>query len=139
LVRSAPIIAVLFAVPALSLAGLPPFSGFLAKFSLVDAGLGNDAALMVAVSLIVGLLTLYSMTKIWSGVFWGEPEEKPVREPQGHERLGGPIWMVLPTALLAVWSLAFSFWAGPMYDFAVRAAEDLLSPSLYRAIITKGG
>ena len=36
-------IAVLFAVPALSLAGLPPFSGFLAKFALVDAGLDAGA------------------------------------------------------------------------------------------------
>lgn len=71
LVRSAPVIAALFAVPALSLAGLPPFSGFLAKFALVDAGLEVDRWVIVAVSLAVGLFTLFSMTKIWAGVFWG--------------------------------------------------------------------
>ncbi len=139
LVRSAPVIAVLFAVPALSLAGLPPFSGFLAKFSLVDAGLTASQGLMVAISLFVGLLTLYSMTKIWAGVFWGEAEEKPVRPPHAPERWGGPVWMIVPTFVLVVLSLCFSVWAGPMYDFAVRAAEDVLEPWAYRSLVPGGG
>src|SRR5690606_28422005 len=39
LVRTAPVLAVLFLLPALSLAGIPPLSGFVAKFALVEAGL----------------------------------------------------------------------------------------------------
>lgn len=138
LVRSAPVIALLFAVPALSLAGLPPFSGFLAKFSLVDAGFDATQGAMVAVSLVVGLLTLYSMTKIWSGVFWGEPEVRPARLPLDRDRFGGPMGMIVPTAVLVGLSVAFSIWAGPIYDFALRAAEDLLDPTLYRAVISGG-
>ncbi|MGH9133434.1 MAG: proton-conducting transporter membrane subunit, partial [Ilumatobacteraceae bacterium] len=38
MVRTAPVVAVLFLVPALSLAGVPPLSGFVAKLGLVDAG-----------------------------------------------------------------------------------------------------
>lgn len=139
LVRSAPMIAVLFAVPALSLAGLPPFSGFLAKFSLVDAGIAASDGLVVAISLAVGLLTLYSMTKIWSGVFWGEPEEKPVRAPRESETLGGPTSMVVSTAVLVGLTLAFSVFAGPIYDFSLRAAQDLFEPDAYRAVISRGG
>ncbi len=37
MVRTAPVIAVLFGIPALSLAGIPPFSGFVAKFAVLDA------------------------------------------------------------------------------------------------------
>ena len=38
MVRTAPVLAVLFLVPALSLAGIPPLSGFIAKLGLVEAG-----------------------------------------------------------------------------------------------------
>jgi multicomponent Na+:H+ antiporter subunit D len=131
LVRSAPVIAVLFAVPALSLAGLPPFSGFLAKFALVDAGLAARSWFGVAASLAVGLLTLFSMTKIWSGVFWGERDDAPRREPKAGGPLGGPAGMVGATAALALASIAVSVWAGPLYDVSERASRDLLEPSRY--------
>ncbi|MDJ0769119.1 MAG: Na+/H+ antiporter subunit D [Ilumatobacter sp.] len=131
LVRSAPIVAVLFAVPALSLAGLPPFSGFLAKFALVDAGLDASSWIAVAASLAVGMLTLFSMTKIWSGAFWGEPDEEPRREPRVQGRLGVPLGMALPTAVLALASIAVSIWAGALYDVSERASLDLLDPGRY--------
>ncbi len=139
LVRAAPVIAVLFVVPALSLAGLPPFSGFLGKLALVDAGLDKGVGVMVAVSLAVGLLSMYSMTKIWAGIFWGEPEEKPAREPQGRERLGGPTWMIVPTVALVGTSIVLAVSAGPVFEFALRAAEDLLNPSMFSSIVARGG
>src|SRR5690606_32956904 len=72
LLRRAPIVAALFLPPALSLAGIPPFSGFIAKLALVDSGLGQEQWAIVAISLVVSILTLVSMTKIWSGAFWGD-------------------------------------------------------------------
>ena len=55
-----------------------------------------------AISLAVGLLTLFSMTKIWAGAFWGEPERAPRRAPRERpDRLGGPAGMVAGTAVLA--------------------------------------
>jgi multicomponent Na+:H+ antiporter subunit D len=131
LIRSAPVIAVLFAVPALSLAGIPPFSGFLAKFALVDAGLDAGAGVAVAASLAVGLLTLYSMTKIWSGVFWGERETEPPVKPRPHGRAGAPWAMLVGTGLLVAASIAVSVWAGLLYGVAERAADDLLEPAGY--------
>ncbi|MGA0789362.1 MAG: proton-conducting transporter membrane subunit, partial [Ilumatobacteraceae bacterium] len=131
LVRSAPVIAALFAVPALSLAGLPPFSGFLAKFALVDAGLDADRWVIVAVSLAVGLFTLFSMTKIWAGVFWGERDSEPTRAPLVGGRLGSPVWMVIATGGLVAASLAFSIWAGPLHELSLRAAADLMDPARY--------
>ncbi len=131
LVRSAPVIAVLFAVPALSLAGLPPFSGFLAKFALADAGIASSEWIVVGASLAVGLCTLYSMTKIWAGAFWGEAEEAPVREPKNDRRFGAPALMILPTAALALGSIGVSVFAGPLYDVAERAAADLLDEQVY--------
>ena len=135
LVRSAPVLALLFAVPALSLAGIPPFSGFLAKFALVDAGIAASSWYIVAISLAVGLLTLFSMTKIWAGAFWGEPEQAPRRAPRESDRLGGPPGMIAGTAVLAAASIAVSVFAGPIYDIAERSGEDLLSPERYVAAV----
>jgi multicomponent Na+:H+ antiporter subunit D len=129
LVTSAPLLALLFAVPALSLAGMPPFSGFLAKFALVDAGLEGRQWVVVAVSLAVSLFTVFSMTKIWSGVFWGEPGDTGTEQAVRTSR--SPALMVVATGLLVLATLSFSVFAGPMYDLALRAADSLMDPSLY--------
>jgi multicomponent Na+:H+ antiporter subunit D len=81
LYKSAPLLAVLFVVPAFSLAGFPPLSGFWAKFLLVKASLEIDAWVVAAVALVVGLLTIYSMTKIWGAAFW-TPCECRMNSPQ---------------------------------------------------------
>lgn len=70
LIRSYPILAVLFLIPALSLWVRPPLSGFFSKFVLIGAGLESEQYLMVAVSLFVSVLTLFSMMKIWNEAFW---------------------------------------------------------------------
>lgn len=131
LVRRTPVVAVLFVFPALSLAGLPPFSGFVAKFAVVEAGFADRQWVITGVALGVGLFTLFSMTKIWAGVFWGERDEEPTRAPAPTGRLGGPRLMVAATGALVVVSLGFALWAGPLVDYSVRAAEDLLDPARY--------
>jgi multicomponent Na+:H+ antiporter subunit D len=135
MVRTAPVIAVLFLVPALSLAGIPPLSGFVPKLALVQAGLAEDHHLVVGVSLLVSLLTLYSLLKIWSAAFWNPatPDAEVVVRPVG--RLGGPALMVAPTAALLVAGLAIAVAAGPLYDLSHRAAADLLDPSGYREAV----
>ncbi|MGC5616800.1 monovalent cation/H+ antiporter subunit D family protein [Georgenia sp. Z1491] len=68
--RREPVLAIAFFVAALSLAGIPPFSGFVAKLSLITASVGAGQIGAVVVMLVVSLVTLLSMLKIWSGVFW---------------------------------------------------------------------
>jgi multicomponent Na+:H+ antiporter subunit D len=136
LLKSAPVIAILFLVPALSLAGIPPLSGFVAKFSLVSAGTASAQWAVVGVSLLVSLLTLFSMMKIWAGVFWSPAEEPPDVEPHPTGRLGGPFLMIAPTAALAAVSIAIAVAAAPLYALSERAAVDLLDPSGYiRAVL----
>jgi len=67
-----PLITVAFAVAALSLAGLPPFSGFVAKFSLILASIEAGAVAVGVVAVVVSLFTLLSMLKIWASVFNGK-------------------------------------------------------------------
>ena len=135
MVRTNPALAVLFILPALSLAGIPPLSGFVAKFALVDAGVADDQYVVVAVSLLVSLMTLFSMLKIWTGVFWTRADEEP--DEPGHPVgvLGGPVLMVVPTAVLVTLSLAIAVAAAPLYSLSLRAADDLLDPARYVAVV----
>ena len=85
-----PMIAVAFFVAALSLAGLPPFSGFVAKFSLILAAVDTGHVIAVIVMLAVSLVTLLSMLKIWNGVFWGSARESSPGNGGGSGAGGGP-------------------------------------------------
>ncbi|MGH3665671.1 MAG: proton-conducting transporter membrane subunit [Egibacteraceae bacterium] len=127
----APIAGLLFLPVALSLAGIPPFSGFVAKLTLVQAGLALDRDIVIGVSLAVGLLTLFSMTKIWSGVFWGDPTERVAEA--GPFTLRAP--MVGATAALVVLSLAIAVGSGPLWGLSQRAAADLLDPAGYVSVV----
>src|SRR3546814_16216592 len=69
MVRSAPVVATPFLLPALGLAGIPPPSGFVPKVALVDAGRVSAQPAVVAIRLLVSLLTLSSLVNTRSGVF----------------------------------------------------------------------
>ena len=126
--RSGPL-AVLFLIPALSLAGLPPFSGFLAKFALVREGFDEAHYGVVVVAIVVSLFTLVSMTKIWTGLFWGDIRPEPMDDAQGilrrHPLMGSSTMMlVLVTVLIALL-------AGPLFGYCEAAARQLADPSRY--------
>ncbi len=131
LMHRAPVLAVLFLLPALSLAGIPPLSGFIAKLSLVLAGFAGAQYVASGVALAVGLLTLFSMTKIWNGVFWGESGEASVAPEGTDARLQVPPLMMWSTAVMVAVSLGFVVVAGPLFEFSERAAEVLLDRTDY--------
>jgi len=123
----APGAAVLFLVAAFSLAGMPPFSGFLSKFVLVRAGLSGGNYLVVTISVITSFLTLYSMTKIWSYVFWRDKtREAPAAPYRG---------MLAPTGVLVALTIAMGLWAQPVIGLATRAADTLTNPKEYIAVV----
>lgn len=131
LARRFPILGWLFLLPALSLAGVPPFSGFVAKLSVIEAGVDGREWAVVAAAVAVSVLTLYSMTKIWGGVFWGEVELAGTPTDPTTDRHGGTVPMLASTAALVVGSLALALLAGPLLDLCQRAAADLLAPQAY--------
>jgi len=129
LLHLSPMLAVLFILPALSLAGVPPLSGFVAKLTLIQAGLEVGAFITVAVSLLVSALTLFSMTKIWSGIFWGRLDEPALARGGGSP--GFPALMVAPTVFLVLVSLVFVVAAAPLYALGEAAASGLIDPATY--------
>lgn len=131
LYRARPAMAALFFLPAMALAGLPPFSGFWAKLTLVRAGLETTDYAIVAVSLAVSVLTLFSMTKIWAEAFWKDhPTDHDLSSPLLNRRA-----LLLPTVTLAALTLLMGLVAEPVLDLADAAAAQLLDPAGYIAAV----
>src|SRR6185437_9564010 len=88
LLRTSPALAVLFAIPALTLAGIPPTAGFVAKLQLLQAGATGGAATAVVAGFVVlaSLLTLYAVVRVWVRVFWGA-EKEPLPDPDPTDEL----------------------------------------------------
>ena len=96
-----PLLAVIFLVPALSLVGIPPLSGFWAKFMVLSETIGDGRIAWTAIALAVSILTLYSMVKIWMEAFW-KPHPDPDWRP-ARARLA-PAWIVTATlAGITLW------------------------------------
>jgi multicomponent Na+:H+ antiporter subunit D len=128
LYRARPLLAFAFLISGLSLAGLPPFSGFWAKLLLVQATVDRGVALATVVALGTGLITLLSMSKIWLTVFWAPVPDK------GHVRTlpsGEFAMLMIPVAILAALTLAVGLWLEPLFVLMARAAEGLLDPTAY--------
>ncbi len=137
LYKSRPFLGVLFLIPALSLAGLPPLSGFWAKLILIKASLELEAYVICAIVLLVGLLTLFSMTKIWHEAFW-KPRPVPRENPFAAAVVGRREMALLMTPIVALASLtvAIGLYAEPLMDLSAQAAAQLLDPSDYvRAVL----
>jgi len=129
LARRAPWLGVLFLIPALSLAGVPPLSGFWAKYSLIRATLVEGEAALAAVALVTGLLTLFSMSKIWAGAFWKEAPES-IRPHRFRASAIAPI-----VAMAAV-TVTLGLAAQPLFELAETAAAQLVRPEPYlRAVL----
>lgn len=131
-----PFLAALFMISAFALAGIPPLSGFWAKFLLVRGGLDAGAIALVVTSLVVSMLTLFSMTKIWSEVFW---KKDPSGENKPFEKGRAYYMQLAPILFLTAIVLLMSLYTEPFLDIAFQAADQLKNPQLYiEAVLERG-
>ena len=156
---ASPLLAGLFLIPALNLGGIPPFSGFIGKVGLLEAGTRDGSVLawlLVAGSVITSLLTLYVMARVWTKAFWRPRADAPEGEladsaPSAlideradisfddREDVGRmPTSMVVPTALMVAAGLVLTFWAGPILRFTDSAADNISDRDNYIVSVLGG-
>ena len=116
-----PILALLFAIPAISLAGIPPSSGFWAKLALLKASISAEHYLSAGVMVMAGFFTVFSMVKIWNGAFWAENSQLPIKSDR---KSMAPF---LACLLLAGFSLGISFAPDYLMEKAKQAGTMLSS------------
>ncbi len=119
---------------ALLLAGLPPLSGFLAKFAILaplfepGAGPLPDSTWAVLIALIAsGLATIIAMTRAGIDAFWAAPAESiPMMR----------LTEIVPLLLLLLLCAALTVQAGPVMRYMQSTAEALYQPTDYvRAVL----
>lgn len=142
LAHTSPLLGGLFALPALSLAGFPPFSGFVGKVALIEAGAAAGSWVIVAVAVGVSLLTVYAMAVVWGSAFWGRPN-RPRRDLDAEDAIQVgvrtvPALMTWSTAAVVAVGLAIPVVGGPLYELCSRAAQDLLAATPYVTAVLGG-
>ncbi len=132
LYRKNPLVSLAFFIPAMSLAGIPPLSGFWAKFILVKAGLNIQNLWIVVTALAVSLITLYSMTKIWAEGFW-KPTAENISSPEkvGINSAGMRYALFIPIFSLILLTVLIGLWAEPVFQLAQKAADQLMNVNQY--------
>jgi len=143
LMRAAPVIAVLYFIPAINLGGLPPFSGFIGKYALFNAAaeVGTPIMLVLIVGgIVTSLLTLYALMRAWNLAFWREEDDSAETEAR-ISYLGGapaaaveterrviPRIMTASTVGMVAVTVALTIFAGPLYEVCTRIGAALLEP-----------
>ncbi|MDO5493104.1 MAG: Na+/H+ antiporter subunit D [Nesterenkonia sp.] len=144
LAKLSPLLAILFFVPAMNLAGIPPFSGFVGKIGMIQGGIAENtwaAWMLVAGTMITSVLTLLAVARIWSRSFWRKAEDAedpdPLLLPKSleHGRAANrrlmPMNLVGPTTFLVSLTVAFTVAAGPLMSFSQQAARDMYERTPY--------
>ncbi|QRY53527.1 Na+/H+ antiporter subunit D [Mycolicibacterium septicum] len=159
LAAASPVLAFVFVVPALNLGGIPPFSGFIGKVALLEAGAQNGSALawiLVAGSVVTSLLTLYVVARVWTKAFWRARADAPEGHLAGsapavllddiediqfadRDSVGRmPMGMLAPTGVLIAVGLALTVAAGPIFSYSERAAAEVLDRGQYISAVLGG-
>lgn len=126
-----PALGFLFFIAAMSLAGVPPLSGFFGKLMLLVASAAKQNYWMIFCAMAVGVLTLFSMVKIFMYAYWGTPARE-YTPAAGFERHGsGYLRLIFPIALLAALSLLMGLAAQPVLALCRDAAEQMMNPQIY--------
>ncbi|MEV8368386.1 Na+/H+ antiporter subunit D [Microbacterium sp. NPDC064584] len=154
LMRAAPVIAVLYFIPAVNLGGLPPFSGFIGKYALFDAAAGVGTPIMIVLivgGVVTSLLTLYALMRAWNLSFWREEEESDDSDSRiaylgdapaaavETERRVIPRIMTAATAGMVAVTVALTLFAGPLYDVCARIGASLLEPVTISELQSEAG
>lgn len=122
-----PLLCFAYLIPAFSVAGFPPLSGFWGKIGLLRATHDAGYTLMVGVALVTSALALISVGQLWSVGFW-----KPARiaDPKPRRR------MTAAALALAAITLLLGLMPGHLYSYTQRTAEHLFQPQAYvRAVL----
>jgi len=125
LIRNYPLLGWLFFITMLSLAGIPPLSGFIGKVYVGQGAIEAGAFVLLAIAFLSSIFVLYSLLRIFLNCFWGETiinEDDDVPLKKG---------MLIPLVLFGILTIALGVGAEGLAPYVTDAARTLTNPDIY--------
>ncbi|MCR1833827.1 Na+/H+ antiporter subunit D [Oceanobacillus caeni] len=132
LIRNYPLLGWMFFIVMLSLAGVPPLSGFIGKVLVGQGTIETGSYILLALAFLSSIFVLYSLLRVFLQCFWGETiisseDEIPMKKG----------WMI-PCAILTIGTIVLGLGAEFIFPYVSDAANTLLNPSDYiDAVLTQ--
>ena len=104
--RKMPVTLSFFMVGALSLAGVPPFSGFTSKWIIYEAAMENGQVFLAILSLVGSVLSMAYFVKFMHSAFFGVPSKNSENVKEA------PWTMLVPMGVLSVVSIVLGIMPG---------------------------
>src|SRR5690625_679095 len=125
LIRNYPLLGWMFFIVMLSLAGIPPFSGFIGKVLIGQGAVETGSYVLLAFGFISSLFVLYSLLRIFMNCFWGETiisieDELPFKKG-----------LIIPIVLLAATTIGLGVGSEAIAAYVIDAAHTLMNPDVY--------
>lgn len=130
LYKPAPWLGAVFLMQGLSLAGIPPFSGFWGKYLIILEGMSGGHYFVVFMALATGMLTLFNMLRVWNRAFWAPAKGRPPKS-------SNPRWVAMTTiaAGMAAVALFIGLGAELWVKLSSEATNQLLNKERYTAAV----
>lgn len=137
LYKKYPKISILIFIPFLAVIGIPPFSGFWPKISLVKSAfeVGNwQSFVYIGSILFASLITLVVIAKFWAEVFWKTPVDLPkLKDFKYFDMISfeKKVKIIIPIVFLAVITLYISFSAEQIQILSQKITSEVMSNTNY--------
>ncbi|GAF21789.1 LOW QUALITY PROTEIN: Na(+) H(+) antiporter subunit D [Bacillus sp. JCM 19047] len=134
MIRNYPLLGWMFFITMISLAGIPPLSGFIGKVYVAQGAIESGAYVLLAFTLISSIFVLYSLLRIFRAVFFGESTISK------EDMLPMKKAMIIPSIIFCAASFALGFGVEGIAGVVSDAAETLMNPTIYiDAVLNQGG
>ena len=129
LIKVHPVLGWTFFIAGLSLAGVPPLSGFYGKLFIVESALDNQMFIAAIVVLLSSLVVLYSIMRVFMNVFWGEDMDFDRLKDVKMDK------MMFSAISLVVIAVVFGLSADFLYPLFEMAAQSFYDPASYSSYL----